>query len=112
VTLGGAALAMTGLLLVWHADVGILPPGAHTLLGALPLVLIAASCVASQAARGLTPIPLLKALLLALAFLFWAANQFWPESHLATLFNDIAIALFVLDVFLGLFRVSDRRAQT
>jgi hypothetical protein len=41
-----------------------------------------------------------KALLLAIAFLFWAANQLWPDLPQATLFNDIAIALFVLDVFL------------
>jgi hypothetical protein len=31
---------------------------------------------------------------------FWAANQLWPDLPQATLFNDIAIALFVLDVFL------------
>jgi hypothetical protein len=43
---------------------------------------------------------LIKAVLLAAAFLFWAANQFWPESPQATLYNDIAIALFVFDVFL------------
>ncbi len=43
---------------------------------------------------------LAKAILLAAAFLFWAANQFWPNLPQATLFNDIAIALFVLDVFL------------
>ncbi|MGB8028666.1 MAG: hypothetical protein WCF30_03285 [Terracidiphilus sp.] len=42
----------------------------------------------------------LKAIMLAVAFLFWAANQFWPDSPQATLFNDVAIALFVLDVFL------------
>jgi hypothetical protein len=38
--------------------------------------------------------------LLAIAFLFWAANQLWPDIPLSMLFNDIAIALFVLDVFL------------
>jgi hypothetical protein len=36
---------------------------------------------------------------LAAAFLFWAANQFWPSLPQASLFNDIAIGLFVLDVF-------------
>ena len=41
-----------------------------------------------------------KAIMLAAAFLFWAANQLWPDIRQATLFNDIAIALFVLDVFL------------
>jgi hypothetical protein len=42
----------------------------------------------------------LKAVMLAVAFLFWGANQLWPNLPQATLFNDIAIALFVLDVFL------------
>jgi hypothetical protein len=41
-----------------------------------------------------------KAIVLAAAFLFWAANQLWPDLRQATLFNDIAIALFVLDVLL------------
>ena len=39
-----------------------------------------------------------KAWLLSIAFLFWAANQFWSEAAGATLYNDLAIALFVLDV--------------
>ncbi|MBV9272781.1 MAG: hypothetical protein JO333_02715 [Verrucomicrobia bacterium] len=39
-------------------------------------------------------------MMLSVAFLFWAANQPWPDLSQATLFNDIAIALFVLDVFL------------
>lgn len=43
---------------------------------------------------------LFKAVLLAITFLLWAVNQFWPESTRATLYNDLAIALFVLDVFL------------
>jgi hypothetical protein len=43
---------------------------------------------------------LLKAVMLAVAFVFWAANQVWPDQHQAAIFNDIAIALFVLDVFL------------
>jgi hypothetical protein len=41
-----------------------------------------------------------KAIMLAIAFLCWAANQRWPGLRRATLLNDIAIALFVLDVFL------------
>ena len=41
-----------------------------------------------------------KAVLLAIAFFLWAANQFWPEAAHATLFNDTAIGLFALDVFL------------
>ena len=38
--------------------------------------------------------------MLAAAFLFWAGNQLWPDARCAVLLNDIAIALFVLDVFL------------
>jgi hypothetical protein len=41
-------------------------------------------------------------MLLAAAFLFWSANQFWPESPRATLFNDLAVALFVIDVWLAI----------
>jgi hypothetical protein len=36
----------------------------------------------------------------ALAFLFWAANQVCADVAIATVLNDIAIALFVLDVAL------------
>jgi hypothetical protein len=35
-----------------------------------------------------------------LPFFFVATNQLLPNYRQATLFNDIAIALFVLDVFL------------
>ena len=41
-----------------------------------------------------------RAIVLAAAFLFWAANQFWPDSLQATLFNDLAVALFVIDAWL------------
>jgi hypothetical protein len=45
-----------------------------------------------------------KAVLLASAFLFWAADQLWPTLRQATLFNDLAIALFVFDVILAILR--------
>jgi len=47
-----------------------------------------------------TAMEFVKALILAVAFLFWAANQFWPDRREATFFNDMAITLFVVDVFL------------
>jgi len=53
-----------------------------------------------QGALRLARAELVKAILLATAFLFWAANQLWPHLRQATLFNDIAIALFVFDIFL------------
>ncbi|HEX7623075.1 MAG TPA: hypothetical protein VF400_05850 [Anaeromyxobacteraceae bacterium] len=98
--LGASSLAAVAVLLVWDGFPGLFPPRAHDFLGALPLALIACSYLAYQAIRRPEPLELLKAIMLAVAFLFWAANQLWPDIPRATLFNDVAIALFVLDVFL------------
>jgi hypothetical protein len=62
--------------------------------------MIAFAYLVYQTAHRPAPLEIVKAVLLAVAFLFWAANQFWPDAPQATLFNDVAIALFVLDVFL------------
>jgi hypothetical protein len=43
---------------------------------------------------------MVEAIMLAAAFLFWAANQFWPNLRQAVQFNDVAIGLFVIDMFL------------
>lgn len=62
--------------------------------------MIALAYLLYQTAHRPAPLEFLKAVMLALAFLFWSGNQLWPNLRQATLFNDIAIALFVLDVFL------------
>ena len=62
--------------------------------------MIAVAYLVYQAAHRPAPLEFVKAILRAIAFLFWAANQLWPGLRQATLFNDLAIALFVLDVFL------------
>lgn len=98
--LGGIALAGVGVLFVWDAFPGLFPARAHDVLAAFPLATIAVAYLVYQGAHRPTLLELVKAILLAAAFLFWAANQFWPDARHATLFNDIAIALFVLDVFL------------
>jgi len=69
-------------------------------LAAFSLAMIALAYLVHQVAHWPPAMEFLKAIMLAVAFLFWAANQFWPNLPQATLFNDIAIALFVLDVFL------------
>jgi len=97
---GASALAAIAVLFAWDASPRLFPPRAHELLGALPLALIAFAYLADRAVRRPAPPELVKAIMLAVAFLFWAANQLWPDLPLATLFNDIAIALFVIDVFL------------
>jgi hypothetical protein len=74
---------------------------AHDFLTALPLAMIACACLVDEAVRR----PLrseVKAVLLTCAFLFWSANQLWPTLRRDILFNDIAIALFVFDVFLAM----------
>ncbi|HVN92550.1 MAG TPA: hypothetical protein VMT38_02585 [Terracidiphilus sp.] len=100
VVLGAVTLAAVALLLGWDAFPLHYPAGSHRFLGAFSLALIALAYLVDQSARRPTPLEFAKAAMLAAAFLFWAANQYWPNSPQATVFNDIAIALFVLDVFL------------
>jgi hypothetical protein len=100
VTLGVITLAGVGVLLVCDVAPAIFPPRAHDWLGAFPLAMIAFSYLVYQSVHRPSAKEWFKAILLAIAFLFWAANQVWPNQHQAILFNDIAIALFVLDVFL------------
>ena len=87
------------VLLAWDFAPARFPLHAHDWLGATPLALIAGAYLVYQTIRRPGPQELFKAVLLALAFLLWAANQLWPASPRANLYNDLAIALFVLDVF-------------
>jgi hypothetical protein len=100
VILGIVTLVSVALLLAWDIAPTRFPANAHAVLGALPLVMIAITYLIYQMVHRPPWRELVKAILLAAAFIFWAANQLWPDSSLATLWNDIAIALFVLDVFL------------
>jgi hypothetical protein len=99
VILGVVALVSVVLLLLWDARPSLFPARAHDVLGAFPLATIAIAYLWYQGEHRLSTADAAKAITLAVAFLFWAANQFWPNLPQATLFNDIAIALFVLDVF-------------
>jgi hypothetical protein len=98
--LGFVTLASVVVLFAWDAFPQAFPPGAHNVLAAFPLATIALAYLIYQAAHRPAALEVVKAVLLAIAFLFWAANQLWPDLPQATLFNDIAIGLFVLDVFL------------
>jgi hypothetical protein len=100
VFIGSVALASVVVLFVWDAFPRLFPIRAHDFLGALPLALIAIAYLIYQTIRRPGVAELFKAVLLAIAFLLWAGNQFWPEAAHATLFNDTAIGLFVFDVFL------------
>ena len=100
VVLGTVTLASVAALFLWDAMPTLFPSRAHDWLGAAPLALIAVAYLLYQSVRRPAAAEVFKAVLLAIAFLFWAANQLWPDAAAATLFNDIAIGLFVLDVFL------------
>jgi hypothetical protein len=100
VILGIITLVDVGVLFVWDAFPGMFPARSHDFLAAFSLGMIAVAYMVYQIAHRPARLEFVKAAMLALAFLFWAANQLWPVSPVATLFNDIAIALFVLDVFL------------
>jgi hypothetical protein len=100
VSLGVITLVDVAVLLVWDAFPRLFPPRSHDIVAAFSLALIALAYLLYQAAHRPPLKEFAKATMLAVAFLFWAANQFWVNSPWATLFNDLAIALFVLDVFL------------
>lgn len=100
ISLGVITLCSVFVLLVWDIRPKLFPVRVHNLLGALPLALIAVAYLLYQSVRRPGAAELFKAVLLAITFLLWAANQFWPESARSTLYNDLAIAPFVLDVFL------------
>jgi hypothetical protein len=100
VLLGVVTLASVGVLFVWDAFPNLFPARSHDFLAAFALAMIAVAYLVYQAAHRPSRGELVKAVLLAIAFLFWAANQLWPNLPQATPFNDVAIALFVFDVFL------------
>jgi hypothetical protein len=112
VALGAIALAAVVVLMAWDFFPGLFPVRAHDLLGAFPLALIAFAYLAYQAVLRTAGRALVKASLLAIAFLLWAANQLWPDLPQATLFNDLAIGLFVLDVFLTITGWPPRQAES
>jgi len=99
-TLGTVTLASVAALLAWDAFPRLFPLGSHEVVAAFSLAIIALAYLVYQIAHRPPAMEFMKAIMLAVAFLFWSANQYWPNLAQATLFNDIAIALFVLDVFL------------
>src|SRR5579883_2100310 len=100
VGLGAVTLASVVLLLSLDATPASFPGSAHLVLGTIPLALIAVSYLLYQAYVRPSRAQLVRAVILALAFLCWAENQRLGDGPLSTLFNDIAIGLFVFDVFL------------
>jgi hypothetical protein len=103
------ALASSTILLGLDAWGGFRESDARRVVSALPLIAIALACLAFHATWTPEPLDLLKRVLLSVAFLFWAANQLFPKTGWAPVANDLAIALFVLDLALILW--SDLRER-
>jgi hypothetical protein len=100
--LAALALALVAPLLIWNLIPQRFPARAHEGLAALPLALIATSQFLHQLGRRPRRRQLLQAALLSTGFLLWAATQLWPDSPHALRLNDLAILLFVSDLFLGI----------
>ncbi len=100
IIVGACTLSVVGIVFLCDAFPRLLPGRGHDVLAAVSLALIAVAYLVYQSAHRPPWREWLKAVLLAVAFLFWAANQVWPDAHQAVTFNDMAIGLFVLDVFL------------
>ena len=108
-------ILLLALALASSAILGLLAPrsvresDARRVVSALPWIAIALAALAFHATWTPEPLDLLKRVLLSAAFLFWAANQLFPNAGWAPVANDLAIALFVLDLALIIW--SDFRAR-
>jgi hypothetical protein len=71
-------LAGVGLLLLGDIVSKLFPAGSHDFPAAFPLVMIACVGLIHEATRRPARWEVVKAVLLASAFPFWAANQLWP----------------------------------
>src|ERR1700676_5011983 len=100
VILGTLTLGVVGVVFICDGFPTLLPGKSHDKLAAISLALIAVSYLVYQAAHRPPWREWAKAIMLPLAFLFWAPNQVWPDARQAIILNDLAIALFVFDVFL------------
>ena len=100
VGIGTLTMASVIVLLMWDGIPERFPASAHLVLGAVPLALIAVAYLVYQVHIRASRARLVRAVILAFAFMCWAENQLLGDGRLATLFNDLAIGLFVFDVFL------------
>jgi hypothetical protein len=93
-------LLSVAVLLVCDASPGLFPAKVHWAVAPLSLGLTAVAILLFYVTRRASFAEWVKAIIVASAFLFWAANQLCADVAIATALNDVAIALFVLDVLL------------
>jgi hypothetical protein len=97
--IGAVAIAGVAALLVADVLPGLISRHTHDILGAISLAAIGVAWLLFNGQR-VWSWEFGRALLLSVAFFFWALNQVWPDAGQAVLWNDFAIALFVIDVLL------------
>jgi hypothetical protein len=100
--IGSIAMLSLVPLLAWDVAPDRFPSRSHDLFGAGPLLAIAIAYFAQQLVQRPPLLGWMRAGIVVAAFVAWAANQYLPDNGLATLWNDIAIALFVIDIFFSL----------
>jgi cytochrome c oxidase assembly factor CtaG len=72
--LGVVTLISVGVLLAWDVNPKFFAARAHDFLAAFPLAMIAVAYLLYQSVRRPAAKEFVKAIMLAVAFLFWAAN--------------------------------------
>ena len=83
----------------------------HPWISALPLALAGIGYALFQIQLRPPRAMLLKRLLLAAAFVFWAIDQIMPAGRLAVFIGDAVIAAYVLDLFWMLRDQQKERSQ-
>ena len=101
------ALAFVAVLVILDFTTGFLESPTHQVISATPLAIIAVAYLVHQAIKHPSLLESLKAILLACAFLLWAAYQLAPAFPRIAVFNDLAIGLFVVDMVLVIGGSSD-----
>jgi hypothetical protein len=94
--LASCALIFSAVLLLSNAP--IVSARFHALLSSLPLALAGIAYAVLQIRLRPRRDALLRRLLLASAFLFWAVDQLLPPGRLAILIGDLVISAYVLDL--------------
>jgi hypothetical protein len=99
-SLATLALILVAPLALWNLTPHVFPERAHDALGALPLALVAAGYLWHRLSARPSKRQVIQTAMLSSGFLLWSATQLWPDSPHALRLNDLAILLFVSDLFL------------
>ena len=93
-----AKCALLGALILLMLN-QFVPADVHAWLSSIPLALVGAGYILLQIHLRPSREILLKRLVLAMAFLFWAVDQLLPSGRLAVFIGDAVIGAYVLDLF-------------